>query len=98
MKANARCEWVSPVKTFTSRTGEEVRKVEVKFTFGDTDNFLNEAVIPLYGDRADHAAHELKAGECYDIAFRLKTFRTSGGAEYNDISLRSIHFGERQII
>lgn len=98
MNAIARCEWVSPIKTFTSRSGEEVRKVEVKFTFGDTDNYLNEAVIPLYGERADRAARELKAGESYSIAFRLKTFRTAGGAEYNDISLRSIKLGDKEIV
>lgn len=98
MKANARCEWVSPMKTFTTRNGEEMKKVEVKLSFGDTDNFLNEMVIPVYGDRAERASRELKAGECYDIAFRLKTFRTSGGAEYNDIAVRSISCGEKSII
>ena len=53
---------------------------------------------PLLPHRADRASRELKAGESYSIAFRLKTFRTAGGAEYNDISLRSIKLGDKDII
>lgn len=91
MKANARCEWVSPIQEFQTKKGETMKKLEVKFSFADADdNFMHTTVSQLFGKRADAALRELHPGECYLIRFSLSTWRTASGHEFNEFDLRSV--------
>ena len=91
MKANARCEWVSPLQEFQTKKGETMKKLEVKFSFADADdNFMHTTVSQLFGKRADAALRELHPGECYLIRFSLSTWRTAAGNEFNEFDLRSV--------
>lgn len=46
MKAIARCEWVSPLKEFTTKKGDTMTKIDAKFSFADSDDsFMNEECV-----------------------------------------------------
>lgn len=91
MKAIARCEFVSPIKDFTSKKGEAMKKVEVKFSFADADdNYMNSVLVSFFNEKADKLAQRLRAGECYEIHLSVQTYRTASGAEFNDLRVRAI--------
>lgn len=91
MKAIARCEYVSPIKEFTSKKGDSMKKVEVKFSFADSeDNYMNTILVTFFKDMAEKISQRLRAGECYEIHLSLQTYRTASGAEFNDLRVREI--------
>ena len=98
MKVNARCEWVSPTKEITTKKGENMVKLEAKFSYADADdNYMHDMVVSFYARRAEAMQRALKAGECCVLHFQLRTWRTSGGAEYNDVNVREIEMNGKNI-
>lgn len=98
MKVIARCEWVSPSKEIVTKKGETMRKVEAKFSFADADDkYMHDMVVGFYNKRADAVQRSLKAGECCALHFSLRTWRTAGGAEYNDINIRDLDMNDKSI-
>lgn len=99
MKAIARCEWVSPLKEFTTKKGDTMTKIDAKFSFADTDDsYMNEVVCTFLNKRADLISRALVAGECYELHFVVKAYRTSGGYDYNDVQPRALIKGDKDLL
>ena len=43
-------------------------------------------------------SHQLVAGECYELHFVVKAYRTSGGYDYNDVQPRSLIKGGKDLL
>lgn len=90
MKHVARCEWVAPITEFDTQKGEHMKKCEVKFQFCDEENFTNLVVFTLFNKAAESASRNLRAGEIYDLSFRITSNLSRGGREFLNIVPLSI--------